>query len=99
MSELEFLRALHVEMLRHDRIGSAEPPHELFQTSTIQALVDGAFDGDVTLGELLLHGDLGLGTLDALDGELIVVDGDAFKAELRIAPPVRRSGRGPRTRS
>ncbi len=82
MSELEFLRALHVEMLRHDRIGFAEPPHELFQTSTVQALVDGAFDGDVTLGELLLHGDLGLGTLDGLDGELIVVDGEAFKAEL-----------------
>lgn len=82
MSELEFLHALSVDMLRHDRIDVARAPHELFQTSTIQALLSGAFDGDVTLQELLGHGDLGLGTLNGLDGELIVVDGDAFKAEL-----------------
>jgi acetolactate decarboxylase len=82
MSELEFLNALHVHLLRHDGIGVARAPHDLFQTSTIQALLDGAFDGDVTLNELLEHGDLGLGTLNGLDGELIVIDGDVFKAEL-----------------
>jgi acetolactate decarboxylase len=82
MSELEFLSALHVELLRHDGIEVARAPHELFQTSTIQALLGGAFDGDVTLSELLEHGDLGLGTLNGLDGELIVIDGQAFKAEL-----------------
>lgn len=82
MSELEFLHALHVDMLRHDGMGVARAPHELFQTSTIQALLSGAFDGDVTLHELLEHGDLGLGTLNGLDGELIVIDGEAFKAEL-----------------
>ena len=82
MSELEFLNALHVDLLRHDGISVARSPHELFQTSTIQALLGGAFDGDVTLNELLEHGDLGLGTLDALDGELIVIDGEVFKAEL-----------------
>ena len=49
---------------------------------TIQALLGGAFDGDVTLNELLEHGDLGLGTLNGLDGELIVIDGEVFKAEL-----------------
>jgi acetolactate decarboxylase len=82
VSELEFLNALHVELLRHDGIGVASVPHELFQTSTIQALLAGAFEGDVTLGELLEHGDLGLGTLNGLDGELIVIDGRVFKAEL-----------------
>jgi acetolactate decarboxylase len=82
MSELEFLNALHVDLLRHDAIGVARAPHELFQTSTIQALLGGAFDGDVTLNELLEHGDLGLGTLNGLDGELIVIDGKVFKAEL-----------------
>ncbi len=82
MSELEFLHALHVDLLRHDRIDVAGSPHELFQTSTIQALLDGAFDGDVTLTELLEHGDLGLGTLNGLDGELIVINGEVFKAEL-----------------
>jgi acetolactate decarboxylase len=82
MSELEFLNALHVDLLRHDGLSVARSPHELFQTSTIQALLGGAFDGDVTLNELLEHGDLGLGTLNALDGELIVIDGKVFKAEL-----------------
>jgi acetolactate decarboxylase len=82
VSELEFLNALHVDLLRHDGIDVARSPHELFQTSTIQALLGGAFDGDVTLNELLEHGDLGLGTLNGLDGELIVIDGKVFKAEL-----------------
>ena len=82
VSELQFLNALHVELLRHDAIGVAGSPHELFQTSTIQVLLGGAFDGDVTLSELLGHGDLGLGTLNGLDGELIVIDGQVFKAAL-----------------
>jgi acetolactate decarboxylase len=82
MSELAFLSALHVDLLRHDGIDVARSPHELFQTSTVQALLGGAFDGDVTLNELLEHGDLGLGTLNGLDGELIVIDGTVFKAEL-----------------
>src|SRR5580692_8298491 len=82
MTELKFLAALHVDLLRHDGIDVAQAPHELFQTSTIQALLGGAFDGDVTLDELLEHGDLGLGTLNGLDGELIVIDGQVFKADL-----------------
>jgi acetolactate decarboxylase len=82
VTELKFLAALHVDLLRHDRMGVTGAPHELFQTSTIQALLGGAFDGDVTLDELLKHGDLGLGTLNGIDGELIVIDGQVFKAEL-----------------
>lgn len=82
MSELEFLGALHVELLRHGELRPEHPDHELFQTSTVRALLDGAFDGDVTLGEVLEHGDLGLGTLNGLDGELIVLDGEAWKANL-----------------
>ncbi len=82
MNELEFLDALHVELLRHRELREEHWGHELFQTSTVQALMGGAFDGDVTLAEVLEHGDLGLGTLDGLDGELIIVDGEPWKAEL-----------------
>lgn len=82
MSELEFLGALHVELLRHAELHAERPRHELFQTSTVQALLAGAYDGDVTLAEVLEHGDFGLGTLDGLDGELIVLDGEAWKARL-----------------
>jgi acetolactate decarboxylase len=82
VSELEFLGALEVELLRHRELRREHPDHELFQTSTVQALLAGAFHGDVTLGQILEHGDLGLGTLDGLDGELIVVDGQVWKANL-----------------
>src|ERR1700674_416099 len=82
MSELEFLGALHVELLRHRELRTEHHDHELFQTSTVEALLAGAFEGDVTLAEVLEHGDLGLGTLDGLDGELIVLDGQAWQAVL-----------------
>jgi hypothetical protein len=72
MSELEFLGALHVDLMRHRELRPGRHDHELFQTLTVQALLAGAFDGDVTIGELLEHGDMGLGTLNGLDGELIV---------------------------
>jgi acetolactate decarboxylase len=96
MSELEFLGALHVELLRRGELYSEHHQHELFQTSTVQALLGGAFDGDVTLAQLLEHGDLGLGTLNGLDGELIVLDGRAWKANLdcTLAEP-RDSARTP----
>jgi acetolactate decarboxylase len=82
MSELEFLGALHVELLRRSELRPEHHRHELFQTSTVQAMLGGAFDGDVTLDEVLQHGDLGLGTLNGLDGELIVIEGEAWKANL-----------------
>jgi acetolactate decarboxylase len=48
---------------------------ELYQTSTMSALLDGVYDGDVTVGEILRHGDFGLGTFNHLDGEMLVLDG------------------------
>lgn len=81
MSELEFVGALHVELLRRSQLGAHPHRHELFQTSTIAALLEGAFDGDVSVSDILEHGDLGLGTLNGLDGELIVIDGEAWKAD------------------
>jgi acetolactate decarboxylase len=81
VSELEFLHALRVELVRHRDLRAETGRHELFQTSTVEALIAGAFDGDLSLSELLQHGDLGLGTLNGLDGELIVIDGDVFKAD------------------
>ncbi|SNT64212.1 acetolactate decarboxylase [Asanoa hainanensis] len=48
---------------------------EIYQTSTIAALLDGLYDGDVTIAELLRHGNFGLGTFNHLDGEMVVLDG------------------------
>lgn len=53
--------------------------NRLFQHSTMAALVGGLFSGTTSFKELLQHGDLGIGTLDQFDGELIILDGEAFQ--------------------
>ena len=52
---------------------------EIYQTSTMGALLDGVYDGDVTIAELLRHGDFGLGTFNRLDGEMLVLDGVCYQ--------------------
>lgn len=51
----------------------------LFQTSTLHALLEGVYDGDVTFGELKRHGDVGIGTFNALDGEMIALNGRFYQ--------------------
>ena len=51
----------------------------LFQVSTSTALVQGVYNGVVTIGELKQHGDFGLGTFDGLDGEMLAVDGRFYQ--------------------
>lgn len=71
--------ALHVRALgRGGFAHQVDEEHVAFQVSTLDALMAGDYDGDTTVGELLEHGDLGIGTIAALDGELVVVDGEAF---------------------
>jgi acetolactate decarboxylase len=77
-----WIRSLHVEAMRHADLHAEHEPHVLFQASTIGALVDGAFEGDVTFAELAEHGDLGLGTLNHLDGEMIALDGGFYRADV-----------------
>ena len=61
-------------LLAHQRAGS-----EVYQFSTIGALLDGVYDGDVTVAEILRHGDFGLGTFNHLDGEMVVLDGVCYR--------------------
>jgi acetolactate decarboxylase len=55
------------------------PAAEAYQVSTISALLAGAYDGPTTIGELLRRGGFGLGTLNGLDGELMILDGKAYR--------------------
>ncbi len=50
----------------------------LFQVSTIDALLQGVFDGTTTLADLAEKGDFGIGTINSLDGEMIVEDGNFY---------------------
>jgi acetolactate decarboxylase len=52
---------------------------EVYQFSTISALLDGVYDGDVTVADLLRHGDFGLGTFNHLDGEMVILDGVCYR--------------------
>jgi acetolactate decarboxylase len=90
-----FVGALHVEYLKkRDLVEHEERAHhKLFQASTIDVLLDGNYDGDVTFAELADRGDFGLGTLNALDGEMIALDGRFYqvKADGRAYPVNRRT--------
>jgi acetolactate decarboxylase len=61
----------------------------LFQISTINALLDGDYTGSMTFGELKRHGTFGLGTFDALDGEMIGLEGRFYQIKADgVAYPV-----------
>ena len=53
--------------------------HTLYQVSTASALVEGIYQGAVRVSTLREHGDLGLGTFENLDGEMVIVDGHFFQ--------------------
>ncbi len=53
----------------------------LYQVSTIDALLQGVYDGVLPIGELKNHGDFGLGTLDGLDGEMLALDGNFYQVK------------------
>jgi acetolactate decarboxylase len=71
--EAGFARSL--QALRLHRHAPHRHPHEVFQLSTINALLEGVFDGDMSYSRLRAHGDFGIGTFNALDGEMIAFDG------------------------
>lgn len=54
--------------------------HSMFQVSTSGALIEGLYQGAMTVGALRRHGDTGLGTFEELDGEMILVDGHCYQA-------------------
>ena len=70
------LRALTLAGFEHDR----HAERTAAQTGTIDALLAGNFEGDASVGDVLRLGDLGVGTLQQLDGELMLLDGEAWVA-------------------
>ena len=53
--------------------------NEVFQTGLMSQLLDGIYDGEMTIGELLSHGSFGVGTFNGLDGEMVVLDGVCYQ--------------------
>ena len=53
--------------------------HEIFQTSLMSALLDGVYEGETQVRDLLGHGSFGIGTFDALDGEMLILGGVCYQ--------------------
>lgn len=84
-----FIKAFHAHKAAGDLFhDDAKRAHEVFQASTVSALLEGVLDGPTTFAELARHGDFGLGTFNALDGEMTALDGAFFQAtsDGRVAP-------------
>lgn len=69
----EHFRHWAATLLRHHHDG------EVYQFSTISALLDGVYDGDATVADILRHGDFGLGTFNHLDGEMVILEGVCYR--------------------
>jgi acetolactate decarboxylase len=71
-------------------VSFAQSNNNVFQYSVISALQEGIYDGSLTINEVSKHGDFGLGTLNHLDGELVLLDGKFYqitgKGDVRIIP-------------
>jgi len=59
--------------------GCAGPQATVSQFGTLDGLMVGEFDGTASCSEIRKRGDLGLGTFDRLDGEMVVLDGKIFQ--------------------
>ncbi len=53
----------------------------VYQVGTIRSLLTGVYEGDVSFGELAHYGDFGLGTFDAVNGEMIALGGEFHRID------------------
>lgn len=52
----------------------------IYQTGTINSLMEAVFDGDTSIEYLTQKGNFGIGAFDAIDGEMIIYDGICYRA-------------------
>ena len=69
---------------------SAIHSDRLFQVALLQSLMQGEYDGVITVYELKHYGDTGIGTFQGVNGELIALDGVVYRAlwdgSVEVAP-------------
>ena len=53
----------------------------IYQVSLLQEMAYGDYKGSVTIEELKKHGNIGIGTFDRLNGELIMLDGVVYRVD------------------
>ena len=63
----------------HKETAPVENQEYIYSYSVLTALNNGIFSGDLPISELKTKGDLGLGTYENLDGEMVFLDGTPFQ--------------------
>lgn len=63
-----------------EKTESAVDRDVIYQVSLLQGLTFGDYNGSVSAKELKEKGDIGIGTFDKLNGELIMLDGKVYRA-------------------
>lgn len=53
---------------------------EVFQLSLLQSLMQGEYDGVMSVQDIKNYGDFGIGTFDSINGELTALDGKIYQA-------------------
>ncbi|MCR5797297.1 MAG: acetolactate decarboxylase, partial [Eubacterium sp.] len=54
--------------------------NSIYQVALLQSLMQGEYDGVINVEKLVQYGDIGIGTFEGVNGEMIVLDGVAYQA-------------------
>jgi len=54
-------------------------PPAVYLCAPVNALVEGIYEEHIPISQIRAHGDFGLGTLDDLDGEMVMLDGRVYQ--------------------
>ena len=69
--------------------------NSIYLSAPVNALVEGIYEEDTLLSDVLLHGDFGIGTFDDLDGEMVILDGCCY--QILADGKVKRADKGAKT--
>lgn len=63
-----------------DTANDSQNRESIYQVALLQSLTQGYYDGIIKVSELKEHGDIGIGTFEGVNGEMIVLDGKVYQA-------------------
>lgn len=63
-----------------DTSNDSQNRESIYQVALLQSLTQGYYDGIIKVSELKEHGDIGIGTFEGVNGEMIVLDGKVYQA-------------------
>lgn len=61
----------------------------LFQIGCLASFLQGTYESPITYDEIRKQGDIGLGTFNAVDGEMVAIDGEIYRIDVHgVAKPI-----------